>query len=301
MNLHIIEISPHIYAGSISKNKHIEGELCIIANEYVQPQISSGGISFLFNKIYEIGQDGLVVFCADRNPTIKKEMLPSYKANRTHNSSVEIQKIIAEEILEECGYQVLAMDGYESDDIVWSLCNKYKDQFDHVYIHTDDHDLYINIDDNVTVLPARKNGQVVTKENYRFKCDKDCIVEYNSIGMLKVICGDSSDNVKALPKDLQQIVRRTFFTDFYYEHMHDKNFMRTIIETACPAALPNFDVIYPLDVEVSLDMQAYPDLGLTPIWGKRVGNNKFDNIIVEPESVTNKVREFFSRGYGDRK
>lgn len=294
--LHILDISPHIYAGNVNKRAVIRDELRNTPNGWVENSIPSGGIAYLFNKIYDFGYKDKMVFVADRCATIKKAMYPDYKGDRTPKPEVDNQCEIAELILKQCGFDLLYEEGYEADDIIWSLVQKYKSEYDKVYVHTGDSDMYVLVDDNVEVVPASSKGKHVTRANYEVTVLKNEIVPYNSLTFAKVLYGETGDNIPPLPKHLSAKLRQAFYSPFYYGKMGDKQFMRSIIESLFPEALANFDLVYPLDVSVSIDRYSSPDLSLTRVWGRLVGNNRFQQVKAIPVSVKQMKNQLFAEG-----
>jgi 5'-3' exonuclease len=294
--LHIVEIAPLVHAGFVNTRAEIEGDLVNTPMGYKQQSIPSGGVSFIFNKIYEYGFKDMMVFVADRYADKKKAINPDYKATREGNHEKNIQMKLAEIVLQDCGFQVLYEEGYEADDLVYSLAAKYKSQFDRVFVHTGDSDLYVCVDKNVEILPASSRNKHVTRDNYERTVEKNSVVPYNSLTFSKVLYGEKGDNIPPLPADLAHKLRHAFYAPFYYEKMGDKKFMRTIIEALFPAALSQFDLVYPLDVDVEIDIHSEPDLVKAQVWGRTVGNNRFTPVNIVPQSVKDIKAELFKEG-----
>ena len=91
--LHVVDISPCIYAGSFNKRSFIPGEVINTGNGYRERIIPTGGTSMLFNILGQYMGTGTIVFVADRDPTIKKNMYADYKGTRTHPHDVSVGKI----------------------------------------------------------------------------------------------------------------------------------------------------------------------------------------------------------------
>lgn len=199
--LHVVDISPCVYAGMSNKYSFIQGGVLNTPEGHLEQNIPTGGTSMLFNILAQYMSDEHIMFIADRTPSVKKEIYPEYKACRTHPDEVEISKEVAEYILADCGFTVYAMDGYEADDIIYTIVNQNKKKFDHIYVHTADSDLYVVVQDNVSILPTSSQAKTVTMDNYEYMCKKGVTTVYNSVVFEKFLAGDRSKSLPALPKD----------------------------------------------------------------------------------------------------
>lgn len=280
--LRVVDVSPMIYAGVRKDYCRIKGEMVSTIDGYRSTDVPSGGIAYLFNLIHQHLGECDFVFCIDRVPTIKIGMYPEYKQDRdgVDRSDVFRQKEIAELILKDCGLPVLARDGYEADDLIYSICKLYKDVYDKIYVYANDADLYIVVDDNVEILPPAKNGKHITRENYERTCYKNEITPYNTVTFGKFLYGCKSDNVDALyPKSLRDAIEHTFYQKSNYELLGDKRRLRCFVEQLYPEALNQFDVIYPLDVDVVVPETEW-DITKIKVWADKIDCFKFKDVSV---------------------
>ena len=273
--LRVFDLSSYCHAGNVNKRAFFDGPIVELASGYTQRNVPAGGVSLLFNQLYYYMGECDMVFCADRNPTIKKGMYPQYKESRAHARDIEIQKEVMERVLALCGFTVLYEEGYEADDFIYSVVTKMKDQYDHVYIHTGDSDLYFLVSDNVSIAKTHSRTKEVTMENYSYMFKKGKFTPYNMITFMKVLNGDASDDIPAMPVEKAQPLLDMFDSDFYRVRMGDKNFMRASIEFAAPWALPQFDLVYPLDTPVPEEL-GYGDKQLVREFGYAMKNKLFD-------------------------
>ena len=107
------------------------------------------------------------------------------------------------QFFEEIGYNTYKEEGKEADDLVHSLVNKYKDEFDTTVIYTPDKDLMVNIDDKVYVMRSstfKSEHDIVTKSNYEsYLTEKmKCRVPYNSILLYLSMVGDKVDGINGI-------------------------------------------------------------------------------------------------------
>lgn len=246
-NLYIFDLLPMIFAGSVNKWSKLE-HLVDAGSRCYSVTIPTGGVSLVFNELYHIVGTGDIVFCSDRNATIKKEMYPEYKANRNHNPNIKVAQNVAEYILKKCNGTVCYCPGYEADDFIYTLVRKYHDVYDKIYIYTGDSDLYFLVDEKVSIRPSSSNAKTVNLQNYERVIKKGVVTRYNTVEFAKVCCGDHSDNIPGLPRAVFDKFGAVMYSDKMIEHLGNKELVRYWIEQLCPEALPQVDLIYPLDV-----------------------------------------------------
>ncbi|MCX7634069.1 MAG: DNA polymerase I, partial [Turneriella sp.] len=100
-----------------------------------------------------------LVICFDpgREHNPRYEIYPQYKANRPpmpdtlRRQIEEIQKLA-----EKLHLPPLIVEGAEADDVIATLVEKYRDQFDQVEIVSGDKDLYHMLYKNVVMLRSKK-------------------------------------------------------------------------------------------------------------------------------------------------
>lgn len=293
--LRVFDLSSYCHAGNVNKRAFFDGPIVELASGYTQRNVPAGGVSLLFNQLYYYMGECDMVFCADRNPTVKKGMYPQYKESRARARDVEIQKEVMERVLALCGFTVLYEEGYEADDFIYSVVTKVKDQYDHVYIHTGDSDLYFLVSDNVSIAKTHSRTKEVTMENYSYMFKKGKFTPYNMITFMKVLNGDTSDDIPAMPVEKAQPLLDMFDSDFYRVRMGDKNFMRASVEFAAPWALPQFDLVYPLDTPVPEEL-GYGDKQLVREFGYAMKNKLFDGNVRVSSTVDAAINQMAEDG-----
>ncbi|WP_040777318.1 DNA polymerase I [Nocardia pneumoniae] len=131
--------------------------------------------------------------------TFRAEAYPEYKANRTttpeeFRGQVELTK----DVLGALGIPVMAIDGFEADDIIATLTTRASAQGFRVLIVTGDRDSIQLVDENVTVLYPRKGVSDLT----RFTPD-EVMAKYgltpNQYPDYAALRGDPSDNLPGIP------------------------------------------------------------------------------------------------------
>ena len=210
MNLHILDTSNYIYAGSFHNQKIVRG-VREYDGEYSENSAPIGGVSHLLNGIKNIiykHPDDLIVPVFDSTPNLKRALFSEvygqnclYKGNRKKaDRSIGMQKELAYKLLTMAGFNTQLITDYESDDIIYTYIKEYKDMFDHVYIYTLDSDLYFMIDSKVTIEPVGAKGKQIDVDSYPYAAKTNEYTPYNVLHLRKLCAGDHSDNIEGISK-----------------------------------------------------------------------------------------------------
>ena len=290
--LHIFDVAPFCHAGSV--NRYARFEQTIEVGSTWRTQVTpAGGVSLIFNQLYYVCNDDCV-FCCDRNPTIKKDMQRSYKGNREHKRTIQIQKAVAEYVIDKCGGLVIARAGYEADDIIYSLIQEQHDNYDNIYVYTGDSDLFFLVDNVVSIRPSSTRAKSVDLYNYEDVTG----LKYNCTTMSKIIKGDSSDGVPALPKDRQGALAEFFYaSDKMFPRLGDKEFVMEWMQTLFPNELSQAEMIFPLDVEDLPKEMRSIDSTMVASFGNAMRNSKFAGMGSPTFDVMPYVKEMQDKGY----
>lgn len=292
--LHIFDVSPFIHAGHVNAYSKLE-QLVDFGTTWKLQVTPTGGVSFLFNTLYQAVGTGDCAFCCDRNPTIKKDMLSTYKSNRNHDRSKSVDKAAAEYILQKCGCTVLARAGYEADDIIYSLVKKFEKEYDHIYIYTGDSDLYFLVSDKVSIKPSSSRSKEVTMENYEKIAIKGGI-KYNCITTSKIIKGDTSDCIPALSREQQNRFMSIMYRPEFYHLLGDKKFVKDWTDYLCPDISPQVDLVFPLDVDDLPDEFSTPDKQMIVNFGDAMNNKLFRGLATPTFDVKPYIKEMHDHG-----
>lgn len=293
--LAIFDVSPFIHAGHTNKYSSLTKINGDAVRCYIDV-IPTGGTSLIFNTIHSLYNTCDMVFCCDRNPTIKKDMIPNYKSDRDHNREIEVEKAVAEYILRECNGTVLAYSGYEADDIIYSVVQKYHEFYDNIYIYTSDSDLYFLVDDIVSICPSSSRAKSVTKQTYQMATSDGHI--YNTITLSKIAFGDSTDRIPAMPKDLRVKFLEAFRTINKWEKCGDKDFVLNMTKLLVSEAVPYVLNVFPLEVENIPNTFTQLDKQMLINFGKAI-NNKFYRTMTEDKTfdIDAHIDKMHSMGY----
>lgn len=145
-----------------------------------------------------------VSICFD-SKSERKDEDSEYKAKREKRLSEEDFNNMRElmKFFGDIGYNIYKEEGKEADDLVYSLVELYKDDYDLTIIYTPDKDLMVNICDNVGVMRSntyKGTYDVVYKKNYeKYLSEKmKCTIKYNSILLYLCMVGDTVDGISGI-------------------------------------------------------------------------------------------------------
>lgn len=293
--LHIFDMLPFIHAGRVNKYSRLE-RLVDVGTTWKTLVTPTGGVSWLLKNVYSAAVGGDVLVASDRTPTIKKDMYSGYKESRDHDPEINMQRGVAEYILQKCNITVVARAGYEADDIIYSAVKKFHDQYDKILVYTGDSDMAFLVDDKVEIRPTNSRGKTITRDNYEKIAVKGG-VRYNCVTMFKILCGDTSDNIPALPSDKQQELANVMYQDGFYERLGDKEFVRYWASVLAPWALPQIDLVFPLDITDLPDELKVWDKQMLINFGDAVNGDIFRGRATVDFDVTPYVEEMQGRGY----
>lgn len=200
--LHIFDASNYIYIGTAKKENAIRG-VRECDGQYVPNKAPIGGVTFLASRILRVLEAGEDIFVAfDRTPTYKKEMYKKvfgcekeYKGQRKKNFGIFQQKQFAEACVRLAGVPYGGIEEHEADDIIYTMWKRYYDDYNYIRIHSEDSDLAFMVDEKTEIVPVKSNGRHITLDNYLQTVHTNTITPYNMALLLKVIQGDSSDNI----------------------------------------------------------------------------------------------------------
>lgn len=245
--LRIFDVMPFVHAGKVNGRAYLLPDLDVSLSAFTDSKIFCGGASLIWNILYQYMGTCDMAFCLDESPTIKRAMYPAYKGNRNFNTELGKQKEACYHILRDCGFTTLIDDGYEADDFIYSLVMEYKKYYDHIYVYTGDSDLYMLVDDNVTILPSSSRAKEVTRANFTYTARKGVYTPYNALTFYKIISGDTSDNIKGLGGELAGKLRRLYDNEMFHPILANKEAMIALLAESGERARKQAELIFPLD------------------------------------------------------
>lgn len=293
--LHVVDMSPAIYAGSFNKRSFISGDVVQTVDGWREQAIPTGGASMLFNILSQYLPRGDFAFVADRMPTIKQELYAGYKSSRAHREEISISKDVAEFILQDCGFTIYSKDGYEADDVIANIVRLHYSEYDNIFVHTGDSDLYILVDDKVSILPTSSRAKTVTRENYEYTVSSKYNVSYNTLVFEKLLHGDPGKDITAMSKVDQEFLRRRFYgTEAMRCKCGDWYWLLQFMERCYPTVYKRARLFLPLPIED----ETYPITHTESTqrikeWAYEIGNSKISG---RKGNLSAQIKEMLARG-----
>ena len=163
-----------------------------------------GGVFFFLNTIRksiseELFSKIIVAWDGEKNYEYRRKIYPNYKSKRREkrlseeqHHSFNAQKIRVKQYLEEIFVRQCEFKGIEADDIIGYYSKNSKEN---ITILTNDRDLTQLISQNVN-LKLLSNSKIHTlRDNIRYE---GFDVPVKNIKLIKIICGDSSDDISGI-------------------------------------------------------------------------------------------------------
>lgn len=158
-----------------------------------------GFFTILFNILDKFSPDYIAcAFDVSDKELFRKKEYPLYKANRQiPPEDLKIQFGYVKDILKAFDIRAFEFPGFEADDIIASLVNKFKNEGINIFIVTGDRDLLQLVDSNVSVILPGKSFSSSIEINIDNVKDflgfsNDYLIDY------KGLRGDPSDNIPGI-------------------------------------------------------------------------------------------------------
>ncbi len=225
-----------------------------------------GGVKFLLDAIFKLNnRNNFIIPVFEKSPTIKREMYKrlfgdeyGYKGKRPpKKKGINEQKTYAEWVLNDLGYPCYDVEGYEADDVIYSLVLYLHDEFDEIRIYTRDSDLYFLVDDKVSLYPVTRQDKIININNYEDVCNRKVNTPYNVHHLRKLCSGDTADNIPGVGKAFAEYFDACIEDSSQYKMLGDLDYCRSLISKVIeryptmPNAhkiLPTFNILMPLKI-----------------------------------------------------
>jgi DNA polymerase-1 len=128
--------------------------------------------------------------------TFRNELYPQYKATRKETPQLVIDAL--DPLIEICkamNIPIIAVKGYEADDVIGSMAKRSGKEGFLVYMVTPDKDYGQLIDENIFQYKPGKSGSENEIIGRKEICEKYGITDPSQVIDMLTICGDTSDNV----------------------------------------------------------------------------------------------------------
>lgn len=167
------------------------------------------------------GQTPHVAICSDLGRSFRKDIDPTYKANRPEANAPLIHQLrTTEDALRADGYPVWAIAGFEADDLIATATKMAVDAGYVVAIATNDKDLYQLVSGSVLVRSTKTDDLIGPDEvQAKFGVRPDQMRDYLTL------VGDTSDNIQGAkgvgPKTAAGMLAKYQTLDAIMEHISE--------------------------------------------------------------------------------
>lgn len=167
-----------------------------------EPSGALYGLASMLIKVMRERPPRYIIAAFDRpEPTFRKKEYKEYKATRTPTPDELISQLNeAHNLLEAFGIKSMDSPGWEADDIIATLANRFSDNNSiQVVILSGDLDMLQIVDGDKVVVELPKKG-VSQTIIYNYKAVKDRFdVKPSQLSDYKGLVGDTSDNIPGVP------------------------------------------------------------------------------------------------------
>src|ERR1041385_5494846 len=133
-------------------------------------------------------------------PTARHEEFTAYKAHRQEMPEDISSNIpLVYKLLEAFNIPILAIDGYEADDIIGTLARVAEQQGFKTYMMTSDKDFGQLVDENTFIYRPARAGEGATVMGIKEICARWEIETVDQVRDILGLMGDSSDNIPGIP------------------------------------------------------------------------------------------------------
>jgi len=134
------------------------------------------------------------------------------KREEEKEASVLKQRVRIQKYAEELFLRQIEIQDIEADDIIAAYCLKYNNK-EEIYLYSSDRDFAQLLDLNITILFPNID-QPVNKANYMMYFNH----HYSNALMLKIICGDTSDNIDGI-EGMGEDTLLKYFPEIKFKHL----------------------------------------------------------------------------------
>lgn len=187
------------------------------------PRINSKGLNTsailgFVNSLYEVIHNEqpthMAVAFDSHGPTVRHADFDQYKANRDNTPEDIIASIpYIQAVLQAFGIPVLALPGYEADDIIGTFAKKAEQAGFTTYMYTTDKDYGQLVSDNIYVYKPLMHGNGTTTLGPAEVCEKYGIQQPEQLIDILGIWGDAIDNIPGI-KGIGEVGAKKLIAEF---------------------------------------------------------------------------------------
>ena len=214
-----------------------------------------GFTRMLLNMLKNEKPDYIAIAFDTPGPTFRHEEFAEYKAQRKPMpGDLQSQIPLIKEMVEAANVAMLAVPGYEADDVIGTLAKRASAEGIDVYIATSDKDALQLLDEHVRVYDT-KLGEEYTVDDLA----KDKGIRPDQVVEMMALSGDTSDNVPGIrgvgPKTALKLIQEYETLDNVLEHAEEvggKVLKKRLVEGRAAAQISRKLVI--IDSDMPLDI-----------------------------------------------
>ncbi len=232
---------------------------------------ASWGVANFLLRLFEKHHPTHIVWVHDAGTSFRNETYEEYKATREKLDD-ELQQdfdqsvLRIEEILEAFRVPLVAVDGYEADDVIGTLAVRASERGLHTVIVSGDKDFYQLVSEKIRLLNPGRGGPASVEEHWvdpsnaadRLGVPPERVVDYLAL------VGDSSDNVPGVrgvgDKTARALIGEYGDLDAILSHASEvkgKRAREALAKSAEDARLSRDLVTIRRDVPVDLDLKTF--------------------------------------------
>jgi DNA polymerase I len=149
-----------------------------------------------------------------RVPTLRSEGFAAYKANRESMPEDIVSSLpYIVKLIEAFNIPILAVDGYEADDVIGTLAKQAEKNDFKVFMMTPDKDFGQLVSENVLIYKPAKFGEKAVVMGVDEVCQKFGIKHPLQVIDMLGLWGDSSDNIPGIP-GVGEVTARKLLEEF---------------------------------------------------------------------------------------
>lgn len=134
------------------------------------------------------------------------------RREKEKEESILKQRLRIQAYAEELFLRQIEVDDIEADDLIAAYCLKYNN-IEEIWLYSNDRDFAQLLDLNITIIFPNINTPV-NKNNYMMHFNH----HYSNALTLKIICGDTADNIAGIP-NLGEDTLLKYFPELKYKHL----------------------------------------------------------------------------------
>ncbi len=229
-----------------------------------------GFVRMLIKLLKDYQPDYFVVALDSPTKTFRHSIYKEYKANRSEApDDLKTQIPIIIDLIGKFQLATLRKDGYEADDIIGTLCEKYKNDNNlDVLVVTGDKDILQLVEGNVKVITTSKGVSEVVEYD-RDKVHEKWGVYPEKIVDLFALMGDSSDNIPGVkgvgPKAATKLLNQYISVEDVYSNLDQitkKKLKENLLNSQSNALLSKELVTIERQVPIEYDIEDFANTNI---------------------------------------